>query len=127
MLEEDFAAVEEDFAVVEEDLLVGVVEDFFVEDVEGLVVEDKSVELVGLSVVCVLLFDINDEEEALHWAVWSTVTVTVCTPFQEAQASPTGARFSTSCSAARGAAAASPKMEERMMVERMATRNVRKD
>lgn len=31
-------------------------------------------------------------------------------------------RFSTSCSAARGAAAAKPKREDRMMVERMAMR-----
>ncbi len=99
-------------------------------------------------VECLLLVGVDDPfgevEEALHWVVRSTVTVTVTGPAQVEEATllpvqpvapvvvavfqeaPTESwswplpRFSTSCSAARGAAATKPKREERSTVDRMA-------
>ncbi len=86
----------------------------------------------------------GEVEEALHWVVRSTVTVTVTGPAQVdaatllsvqpvapvvvavCQEAPTESwswplpRFSTPCSAPCGAAAAKPKREERSTVDRMA-------
>lgn len=88
-----------------------------------------------------------EDEEALHWAVRSTVTVTVTGPAQVEEAVVAVAvqpaalvvvavlqeaqmllpplswpRSSTFCLAARGIAAANPKREETIMIERMAMR-----
>lgn len=106
-----------------------------------MLAEDVYKEMVNGEVEYVIwlllveLYHRNGEEpEALHWAVWSTVTVTVTLrlsscpllsfpllSFPLLSLNLPRLRSSILCSAAGGNAAASPKREETMMVERMAT------
>ena len=113
-----------DFDEMTEEIVESVGFQIVLEIVVGII-EDITEEILD----SILDFDEIIEEGALHWAVWSTVTVTVTGKGWKGSRTPPGIplpltlpRSSMSCSAARGAAAASPKREERMMVERMAIR-----